>query len=284
MVVVIVMLGAAIVIDSLPTGCWQESISAYYYTAARNVFVAALCCLGIMLIVYKGSKDTEDVLLNLAGSLAFFVAFVPVKIPDPGHCGQVSPTAGERLAAIDNNIGAVIVGLVVAGAIIAFVYFVDKPSRSDTTKWGNWLRLGSLIILAGFMGVFLLAPNHFQATAHYVAAIMVFAIIVAVVYINAYLVSKQDEQDSKTQRRYRRRYRFIGLMMLGSVIAAIVLAAAGGIADIQGQKWNMPLFALETALLVEFAVFWGYQTIELWNHTDRNSLITPETQDTLAPL
>lgn len=85
-----------------------------------------------MLIAYKGSKDTEDVLLNLAGSLAFFVAFVPVKIPDPGHCGQVPPTVGERLAAIDNNIGAVIVGLVVAGAIIAFVYFVATPPSGAT--------------------------------------------------------------------------------------------------------------------------------------------------------
>ena len=78
MVVVIVMLFAAIFIDSVPTDCWQGSISAYYYTAARNVFVATLCCLGIMLIVYKGSNDTEDVLLNLAGTLAFFVAFVPI--------------------------------------------------------------------------------------------------------------------------------------------------------------------------------------------------------------
>ena len=71
------MLAAAILIDSVPTDCWQASISAYYYTAARNVFVAALCCLGIMMIVYKGSNDSEDVLLNLAGTLAFFVAFVP---------------------------------------------------------------------------------------------------------------------------------------------------------------------------------------------------------------
>ena len=80
MVVVVVMLAAAVLFDSVPTDCWQGSISAYYYTAAHNVFVAALCCLGIMMIVYKGSKDSEDVLLNLAGTLAFFVAFVPIKL------------------------------------------------------------------------------------------------------------------------------------------------------------------------------------------------------------
>src|SRR5689334_23262364 len=120
MVVIIVMLFAAIFIDSVPTGCWQDSISAYYYTAARNVFVATLCCLGILLIVYKGSNDTEDVLLNLAGTLAFFVAFVPVQLPEAAGCQQVLPTAAEKSDAITNNVGAAIAALAVAGAIIAF--------------------------------------------------------------------------------------------------------------------------------------------------------------------
>jgi hypothetical protein len=95
MVVVVVLLAAAILIDSVPTDCWQGSISAYYYTAARNVFVAALCCLGILMIVYKGSTDSEDVLLNLAGTLAFFVAFVPSSIPETPGCQQMVPTAAE---------------------------------------------------------------------------------------------------------------------------------------------------------------------------------------------
>ena len=159
MVVVIVMLFAAIFIDSLPTDCWQGSISAYYYTAAHNVFVATLCCLGIMLIVYKGSNDTEDVLLNLAGTLAFFVAFVPITLPEVAGCRQVLPTAQEKSEAITNNIGAVIVALAVAGAIIAFVYLVDKESRSDTSGWGNRLRVFSGIVLAGFAWRTSASPN-----------------------------------------------------------------------------------------------------------------------------
>ena len=45
------------------------------------MFIGALCAIGALLIVYKGSKDTEDVLLNLAGILAFVVAFVPTSRP-----------------------------------------------------------------------------------------------------------------------------------------------------------------------------------------------------------
>ena len=39
--------------------------------------IAALCALGAMLIVNKSGNDTEHVLLNLAGILAFVVAVVP---------------------------------------------------------------------------------------------------------------------------------------------------------------------------------------------------------------
>ena len=278
----IVLLFAAVLIDSVPTDCWQGSISDYYYTAARNVFVAALCCLGVMLIVYKGSKDTEDVLLDLAGTLAFFVAFVPAKTPEAGGCQLILPTADEKLSAINNNVGAAIVALIVAGLIIAFVYVVDKESRSQTTRLGNRLRMLSVVILACFVAAFIFAPKLFEATAHYAAAITIFAIIIAVVFINAYLVSNQDQQDPMKRERYRKVYRFIGWMMLGSLLGAVVFATMGWLS--KGDAWNIPLFALETALLIEFAVFWAFQTVELWDHTDRNTLITPETQTTLAPL
>ena len=284
MVVIIVMLFAAILIDSLPTDCWQDSISAYYYTAARNVFVATLCCLGIMLIVYKGSNDTEDVLLNLAGTLAFFVAFVPSRLPEYAGCQQVIPTADEKSDAIRNNVGAVIAALAVAGAIIAFVYFVDKESRSDTTRCGNRMRVISGIILAGFVIAYFRFPEQFEAVAHWVAAVMIFAIIGAVVFINAYLVSNQDKQDPATRERFRRRYRIIGWMMAGSVAGALILAALGRASSLQGDAWNIPVFALETALLLEFALFWAFQTVELWDHADRNTLISGEQHETLAPM
>jgi hypothetical protein len=39
---------------------FEGSISAYYYTVAHSVFIAAVCALGICLIAYKGHSPTED--------------------------------------------------------------------------------------------------------------------------------------------------------------------------------------------------------------------------------
>src|SRR6478752_5187295 len=60
--------------------CWLGSISAYYYTPARTVFVGSLCALGACLIAYKGHSPEEDVLLNFSGFMAIVVAVVAVII------------------------------------------------------------------------------------------------------------------------------------------------------------------------------------------------------------
>jgi hypothetical protein len=90
MAVMIVMLGAAVIGERLTATCWQTSISAYYFTTAHSIFIAALCALGVQFIVYKGSSDTEDVLLTLAGMLAFIVAMVPTT--RPVLCGRGLPS------------------------------------------------------------------------------------------------------------------------------------------------------------------------------------------------
>ena len=165
-----------------------------------------------------------------------------------------------------------IVALAVAFGIIAFVYLIDKDSRAETSKWGNRLRVLSAIILACFVGAFIFFPEPFEAAAHWIAAILIFVIIGAVVFINAYLVRNQDMQDRKTRERFYRRYRVIAWAMVGSVIGALIVAAMGMSSHLHGDAWNIPVFALEAALLLEFAVFWALQTVELWNYADRTRL------------
>jgi len=91
-VVVVLALMASVVIERSHVSCWQESISAYFYTPVQAVFVGALVAIGVSLIAIKGSTDREDVLLNLAGVLAPIVAFVPTS-PPARSCSSVRGTS-----------------------------------------------------------------------------------------------------------------------------------------------------------------------------------------------
>ena len=94
MVGLVVLLAASVLIELQQTGfgCWRTSISSYYWTPVRGVFVGALVAIGTCLIVLKGNTPVEDVLLNVAGALAPIVAFVPIL--DPKEC-QSTPWAAS---------------------------------------------------------------------------------------------------------------------------------------------------------------------------------------------
>jgi hypothetical protein len=55
------------------------SISGYYYTDMRNIFVGALCALGVFLVAYDGYDDVDRWITNIAGFGAIGVAFCPTK-------------------------------------------------------------------------------------------------------------------------------------------------------------------------------------------------------------
>src|SRR5690606_35074148 len=60
----------------------QPSISHYYYTNLREIFTGTLCAVGLFLICYKGNGNksifkNDNVLTNVAGIMAFGVAFIP---------------------------------------------------------------------------------------------------------------------------------------------------------------------------------------------------------------
>jgi hypothetical protein len=65
----------------------QESISAYYHTEMRDLFVGSLCAIAVFLWSYRGFERRDDIAGNLACIFALGVAFFPTA---PG-----SPEASE---------------------------------------------------------------------------------------------------------------------------------------------------------------------------------------------
>lgn len=58
----------------------QPSISDYYHTNMRDVFVGYVCTLALFLIAYKGYDRTDDIVSTLAGIFGLVVALFPTKL------------------------------------------------------------------------------------------------------------------------------------------------------------------------------------------------------------
>lgn len=67
-----------------------RSISAYYYTGMRDVFVGILCAIGVFLMSYKGYDRKDDLAGDLACIFALGVAFFPTT-------PQVDPSQQARI-------------------------------------------------------------------------------------------------------------------------------------------------------------------------------------------
>src|SRR4051812_23085950 len=96
----VLLLAVSLVIEIVNApGCVQTSISAYYYTPVRNIFVGALVAIGLCLIVIRGCSRWQDFFLNMAGMLAPIVALVPTgfsgRCPASNRKPALSPPRGD---------------------------------------------------------------------------------------------------------------------------------------------------------------------------------------------
>ncbi|MEV5966893.1 hypothetical protein AB0L70_34305 [Kribbella sp. NPDC051952] len=272
MIAVLVLLAVSVLIERFRTDprCWQGSISAYYYTPARAIFVCSVLAVGVCMIVLKGSTKPEDVLLNIGGMFAPVVALVPT--PGEGSCSSVSQTLSDPSPSIANNMWA----LFIAGSVALAVSFGikldanrDAPSdgliapneghdvqRSDrwSTAQDRALAASSLILVAGLVWFVWFRPS-FKDNAHYVAALAFFAMIISIVWLNGRDAPRNNTTGPVLKRRVTKLYRGIAIAM-GVCIAYGVL---GRLLD-----WKYSLLHVEVALILLFLAFWITQTKELW--------------------
>jgi hypothetical protein len=253
----VVLLFASVAIEVVATDptCVQGSISAYYYTPVRAVFVGVLVTMGISLIALKGSTELEDVLLNVAGMLAPGVAFIPT--PDPGTCRSVDLVLGDTAAAVANNMQA----LFVAGLVIAGVVAVIARQEAGEDGLGPWERRGIAVtgvLLVGGAVWFYVARASFLQHAHSVAAVPMFLVLIAVVWVNARHVRATVVEGTApaAESRYVRVYQGIAWGMLAALGGTVLLAL------VTGGSWVV--LVVEVVLLVLFGAFWVVQTVELW--------------------
>ena len=83
----------AYLLEKIPS---NDSISAYYYTVSRDVFVGTLFAIGVFLFCYRGQARQDNVLTNVAGLCAVAIGLLPT---DPTY----HPVITERLKALPDQ-------------------------------------------------------------------------------------------------------------------------------------------------------------------------------------
>lgn len=277
MVVILVTLFAAVIMERLPATCWQTAISSYYYTSAHNIVTAALMALGTLFIVYKGSSDTEDVLLTLAGVCAFIAAMVP-QLPRPKPlCWPEGDLPEEYTVdpAMMLNVKALVFALGLAWVVTRVVQrWRGKGSQPRTavsmlvSRFVFWP-----IIVVGLFTLFVF-PDTFRGLAHGAAGVLMLAAFIATTFCTAYIVGREDVSKSPHLRGYQLWYWGIAFLMLVTLIFVVFLHLAK-------RDWAQTVWGLviEAVLILEFAAYWGVQTFELWNTGDRTELLPPATRN-----
>lgn len=141
----------------------RGSLSAYYHTPARDLFVAALCVTGVMLLTYMAAQaSTWDFWLSSAAGVAVLgVALLPTKrpnqdvsaplcgpdsIPVPPGCTQLQQAFGETAVATIHYICAAI--FILGLAAICFLFAHREQIHGGSTARARLHRLCGVLILA----------------------------------------------------------------------------------------------------------------------------------------
>lgn len=266
MIGAVVLLAASVFIEhrkvaDLGRSCWQTSISAYYYTPVRAIFVGSLMVVAFALIVYKGRTTLEDFGLNFAGMLAPVVAVAPTM--DFGRCWSIVPNplpVKERglpadwvLQNIDNNIyalliaGAILLGVAAGLAILTKMNI--RPFHDEEVEGRTMISL-AVTVLALFIAWQLIRTwDDFDTRAHGFAAVAMFAFLIVAIIVNAIHQFREG--------RLKWAWIYAGL-------AALMVAGAAVISGFRLFDEHVVL-ALETYEIALFAVYWVIQTVENWN-------------------
>jgi hypothetical protein len=249
--------------------CWLGSISAYYFTPARTVFVGSLCALGAALVVYKGHSSEEDVLLNFSGFMAFVVAMVPT-VPDDrcSVAGAPNPFALPTTAisdAVDNSVWSLVAVGLLALVVTAWLRRAElrDPARRPPVRTLLVTAACSAVVVFELV-LFLALPDRFVALSHGVAAATMVAGVIAVMVLSAFRV---EDRHTSTQEAagYKRWY----LVIAGTLAALLALTV---LAHLTLHGFDHVILICEVIIIVLFCAYWILQTKELWNLRDSTDL------------
>jgi hypothetical protein len=146
----LLVLSDGLVLDGDPF--LRSSLSAYYYSGARELFVGTLSATAVFLVTYKVADRTLDnTLSTLAGLAVLVVALFPTGIPAPGvELTPLQDLLGEPVVEWIHFIAAAV--FISSLAVISFFFGVregareTRPGRRSPQFWRryHWFCAGTI--------------------------------------------------------------------------------------------------------------------------------------------
>jgi len=125
------LLGGRVFCDAL-----QPTISHYYHTGMRDVFVGALWAVGVFLVCYKGTRGWDNWASNVAGACAILVAVFPTAPhKEPDLCAIPSAIPVALQGVIGQLHICFAVGFFLSITAMALLLFENRGKG----KWANWV-------------------------------------------------------------------------------------------------------------------------------------------------
>jgi len=238
---------------------WLTSISDYFYTPARDVFVGALVAASLALFALSG-RGVERALFDAAALFAPLIALVPTTLAPGAVPGVLIDCPGvERCFPMQYEPDAAngVFVYVVVGGLVVLVALLLAALRQLSLA-GVWPSLLiALVVLAVVALTWALAHETFLQYAHFAATIAFFGLFAAAAVRNAF-----PRQGPPPSPVFRTLYIAIATGLVALLVTyAIVLP--------QATAAETPIvLVVETAALALFFAFWVVQGVEKWPDTD----------------
>lgn len=237
----LLFLAVSLTIDFALRGHFLESISAYYGSPVRDVFVGSLITVGVVYVIYRGSTTMEDRALDLAGFFVVIVALVPYNYE-------------ELVLAVNQPVvaRATLFLILIAWIVISVLFYTiglrwrnrlaaQFPERS--------LRVAviSCLLWVGFVAfavVWMVSGQPYD-TIHSVAAVLVVVCLIFVVTLHA-LGYNDEWVELRRPRWVQAVYALIAGWMFMGIVLGVLLYVFGN------RSWVLITEIIEVGAFVAF--------------------------------
>lgn len=246
-----------------------SSISAYYYTPARTMFVGALMAASLGLLAISG-RGLQRVLLDTAGLLAPLIAILPTPIGNSTVPGLDPGCQPGRLcvpAAFRADVANGIYTFVVVGTVVVVVVLILSRTKAVELRSVAGSLLAAAAVLAAVIWLWQRDPELLLNLGHVVAAGGFFLMIsaAAVVVVFPGLDRSQSKEPGRVpSKAFRIMYLVIAAGFVIDIAVVVSIIVNGNV-----DSFTIPVILVcELAALGLFLLFWILQSFPKW--TDPN--------------